>query len=82
MHVPVQRLQHQPVAAERHHDVGTVGVMAAVELDELLQRRLRLGAGARDEGDFLVSLGHGYSQLGASQMRRGVVYTAWLSLSR
>ena len=31
-HVLVQRLQHQSVAAERHHDVGLVGVVIAVQL--------------------------------------------------
>ena len=31
-HVLVQRLQHQPVAAERDHDVGVGGIAIAVEL--------------------------------------------------
>src|SRR3954451_7609021 len=58
--VPAQRLQHQSVAAERHHDVGLVGILIAVELDELRQRGLRLGACARDKGDPVVSLGGGH----------------------
>ena len=32
MHVPVQRLQHQSVAAERYHDVGVGRIVIAVEL--------------------------------------------------
>ena len=37
-HVLVQRLQHQSVAAERHHDVGVGRIVIAIELRELGQR--------------------------------------------
>jgi hypothetical protein len=59
-HVPVQRLQHQSVTAERHHDVGIIGIVIAVELGQLRQRGLRLDACARDKGDPVVSLGGGH----------------------
>ena len=70
-HVPVQGLQHQAVAAKRHHDVGVVGIVIAVETDELRQRGLRLCASARNEGDLFVSLGHAVLELG-----RGVITDA------
>ena len=56
-HVPMQRLQHQPVAAERHQDVGGVRIVIAIESHKLGQRRLRLRACARHEGDPVISLG-------------------------
>jgi hypothetical protein len=31
-HVPVQRLQHQSVAAERHHDIGRGRIVTAVHI--------------------------------------------------
>ena len=55
-HVPVQRLQHQAVAAERDDDVGLGGIAIAVSRGELRQRLLRLDAGARDKGDPVISL--------------------------
>ena len=88
-HVPVQRLQHQAVAAERHHDVGVVGIVIAVELDELRQRGLRLRRLARDEGDPVVSLGGGHrttnSRVAAGWVApdcAAPVYTPWAGLSR
>jgi hypothetical protein len=59
-HVLMQRLQHQSVAAERHHDIGIVRIVIAVEPGQLRQRRLRLGACARNEGDPVISLGAGH----------------------
>src|SRR5215207_9852874 len=81
--MPVQRLQHQSVAAERHHDVGVVGIMIAVELGQLRQRSLRLGACARDKGNPVVSLGGGHRTtnswvtpgLGGAGLRRARLYT-------
>ncbi len=70
-HVPVQRLQHQAVAAERHHDVGVCGIVIAVQLRQLRQRRLRLRAWARDEGDPVISLGAGHGISGSSRRAGG-----------
>ena len=64
-HVLMQRLQHQSVAAERHHDVGIGGIVIAVELDQLRQRLLGFRAGARDEGDPVISLGAGHGIAGS-----------------
>ena len=75
MHVPVQRLQHQAVAAERHHDVGVVRIVIAVSPRQLRQRLLGFRAWARDEGDAVVSLGAGHgsrAHLGAEG--RGRLY--------
>ena len=49
VHDPVQRLQHQAVAAERDDDVGVLGRAVAVARDELLARLLRLRARSRPE---------------------------------
>ena len=64
-HLLMQRLQHQSVAAERHHDIGVSGIVIAVELDQLRQRLLGLRAGARDEGDPVISLGAGHGIAGS-----------------
>ncbi len=61
----MQRLQHQSVAAERHHDIGIIGFMIAVELDELRQRLLGLRDSARDKRDPVVSLGAGHGFAGS-----------------
>ena len=78
-HVLMQRLQHQAVAAERHHDIGIGGIVIAVELDQLRQRLLGLGACARDEGDPVISLGAGHGIAGSFSRAgtgcAGVVYT-------
>ena len=79
-HVLVQRLQHQSVAAERHHDIGVGGIAIAVELGQLRQRLLGLGAGARDKGDPVISLGRGHGIASSCRRRtesgaREVVYT-------
>ena len=66
MHMLMQRLQHQSVAAERHHDVSAGRIAIAVELCELGQRLLGLGACARDEGDPVISLGRGHGIAGSS----------------
>ena len=81
----VQRLQHQAVAAERHHDIGIAGLVIAVERRQLRQRLLGLGAGARDEGDPVISLGAGHGISGlmlALKDRRcaEVVYTTLAGL--
>ncbi len=65
MHVLMQRLQHQSVAAERHHDVGIGGIVVAVKRGELRKRLLGLGARARDEGDPFISLGRGHGIAGS-----------------
>ena len=70
-HMLMQRLQHQPVAAKRHHDVGAFGIVIAVELGELGERLLGLGAGARDEGDPVISLGSGHGIAGSSGALKG-----------
>src|SRR5581483_11873014 len=56
-HLPVQRLQHQSIAAEGHHDVGFLRCAIAVNLRQLRERGLRFGHGARDKGNLVVSLG-------------------------
>ncbi len=79
-HVLVQRLQHQSVATERHHDIGLSGIVIAVESDQLSKRLLGLRAGTRDEGDPVISLGrsHGsrahYLARGQDRVRRGRLY--------
>src|SRR5579859_178742 len=64
MHVLMQRLKHQSVATERHHNIGIGGILVAIERHELRQRRLRLHIGARDEGDPVISLGDGHGIAG------------------
>ena len=54
MHQAMQRLQHQTVAAERHHYVGVFRRVVGVDLCELLKRLLGLDTGTRHEGDTLV----------------------------
>ena len=86
MHVPMQRLQHQSVAAERHHDIGVGGIVIAVKPRQLRQRLLGFRAGARDEGDPVISLGRGHgisrAHAGAREIGCGakVVYTTWAVL--
>ena len=80
MHVLMQRLQHQSVAAERHHDVGAGRIVIAVQLCQLRQRLLGLRACARDEGDPVISLGRGHGIAGSCWALKGagarkVVYT-------
>ena len=58
-HEAVQRLQHQPVAAERHDHVGFFGGDAVVAPHQRIRRTARIGGGARDEGDPLEAPRHG-----------------------
>jgi hypothetical protein len=64
VHVLVQRLQHQAVAAERDHDIGLLGVAIAIVPGELDIGGLRLAARAGDEGDPVVSRGFGHGLSG------------------
>jgi len=59
-HMLMQRLQHQSVAAERHHDIGIGGIVVAVKLRQLLKRLLGLRACAGKEGNPVISLGRGH----------------------
>ena len=63
-HVPVQRLQHQSVAAKRHHDIRLGRVAIAVKLDQRRQRLLGFRHGARDKGDPVISLGAAHCDCG------------------
>ncbi len=54
----VQRLQHQPIAAERHDDIRRRRIGIAVALGQLRQGGLRLRRVAGDEGDGLEAVGH------------------------
>src|SRR5260370_461016 len=86
-HVLMQRLQHQSIAAQRHHDVGVGRIVVAVKLDQLRQRLLGLGACARDEGDPVISLGtgHGIASSYWRERRRGAPGSSirpWPCLSR
>ena len=56
MHVLVQRLQHQAVAAERDDDIGIRRIVIAVKRNQLRQRFLRFRAGARDKGNPVIWL--------------------------
>src|SRR5262245_41268659 len=56
-HEPVQRLQHEAIAAERDDDVGGLGRRVAVALAQPLLRFHRLDIGACNEGDPLVARG-------------------------
>jgi hypothetical protein len=67
MHVLMQRLQHQAVAAERDHDIGLRSGMIAVELRQLLKCLLGFLAGTGDEGDPVIALGRGH----------GIAYSCW-----
>src|ERR1700682_889742 len=60
MHLLMQRLQHQSVPPPWPPARGVGGIVIAVEIDELRQRSLRLGAGARHERDPVISLGAGH----------------------
>src|SRR5213079_104090 len=79
-HMLVQRLQHQTVAAERHHDIGLSRIVIAVESDQLSKRLLGLRAGTRDEGDPVISFGRSHGIAGSSsargqdRVRRGRLY--------
>ena len=86
-HVLVQRLQHQPVAAERHDDIGIRSLAIAVELGELGKCCLRFGAFLGDEGDLFVALWGGHrttNSLEAPWKRTAIaprlVYTTLASL--
>src|SRR5438034_5494684 len=68
-HEPVQGLQHEPVAAERDDDVGTLGGDVAVAGSEPLERLTRLGTGAGDKGYPLEVWGRGAHR----RPRRGMV---------
>ena len=73
----MQRLQHQPVTAQRHHDVGIGRIVIAVDFGQLRQRLLGFGAGARDKGDPVISLGlvmSSRARLGAEGRVPEVVY--------
>ncbi len=54
-HHPVQRLQHQPVAAERHHDLGRVRARHRRSARAAPPRRVGLGRAARHEGQLFGS---------------------------
>jgi hypothetical protein len=63
----VQCLQHEAVAAERHHDIGLLGVVLAVDPPQAQQRRLRLLGRSRDEREALGLCGtfsHGMARRG------------------
>ncbi len=65
----VHGLEHQPVAAKGDDSVSLAGWRVAVELDELLQRSLRLFGLAGDKGDF-IEAGHPvFTTLGPSSRR-------------
>src|SRR3981081_4586768 len=75
----MQSLQHQSVAAERHHDIGVGGIVIAVELYQLCKRLLGLRDGARDEGDPVISLRASHEIAGSywrwwDRVRRGRLY--------
>ena len=53
-HVPVQRLQHQAVAAQGNDDVGLVRRLVAIGRGELGEGLLGLIARARHEGNPLI----------------------------
>src|ERR1700677_1110006 len=81
----MQRLQHQSVAAERHHSVGAFGIVIAIEFGELGECLLGLGACACDHGDPGLSLGGGHGIAGSSGALKGtgarkVVYTTLAGL--
>src|SRR5712671_2304693 len=78
-HVLMQSLQHQSVAAERHHDIGLGGIVIAIELYQLCKRLLGLRDGARDEGDPVISLRASHGIAGSywrwrDRVRRGRLY--------
>ena len=50
LHEPVQGLQHEPVAAQRHDDIGVLGGDVAIAGGQPFERLLRLADGAGDEG--------------------------------
>ena len=50
LHEPVQGLQHEPVAAQRHDDIGVLGGDVAIAGGQPFERLLRLPDGAGDEG--------------------------------
>jgi hypothetical protein len=52
----MKRLQHQSVAAERHHDISVGGRVITISRDKLRKRRLGFGAGTGDKGDPIISL--------------------------
>jgi hypothetical protein len=58
-HIVVQRLEHQPVAAQRHDHVGLALVDVAVAFLQLREGGLRGFAAGSDEGD--LAEGHGAS---------------------
>ena len=66
-HEVVQRLQHEAVATERDDHVGRGGRRAAIRAGKLAKCLLRLGNGACDESDALVSRCRG------AHDRRGIV---------
>jgi hypothetical protein len=84
MHLLMQRLQHQSIAAKRHHDIGLVGIVISVQPGQQRQRLLGLRPWARDEGDPVVSLGRGHGIAGSyGRDREGgaeVVYTTLAAL--
>ena len=60
-HQAAQRLQHQPVAAKRHDDIGMGRVAIAVAVDEMRMRLHRLRALAGNEGDLVVPADRAHS---------------------
>src|SRR5271156_1820529 len=60
MHVLMQRLQHQAVAAERDHHIRIRWGMITVGRNQLRQGLLRFCAGARDKGNPVIWLGCGH----------------------
>ncbi len=57
-HQRPQRLQHESVAAERHHHIRGLGLAIAVMGDEPRMRLKRFRARARHKGDLFVSAAH------------------------
>ncbi len=56
-HVPLQCLQHQPIAAERNQHIGVRGIAIAIGLHQLCQRLLGFWTCARDKSDPAIGLG-------------------------
>jgi hypothetical protein len=54
-HEAMQAPQHETVAAERHDDIGGLGIGVAIFFGQPLQRALRFRALARDESNPLVT---------------------------
>src|SRR3981081_1256106 len=78
-HVLMQSLQHQSVAAERHHDIGVGGIVVAVELYQLCKRLLGLRDRARAQRDPVIYVWASTGRAGSywrwwDRVRRGRLY--------